>query len=581
MNKKKGFTLIELLVTILIIAVTFTIAGFAIVGLIDTSEKQSKTISIKSVKSSANQYVSEEKGADKYWFGSNEDSNIEYACTTVGILINKGYLKEDVTNLEFEDKKIDKDTSIRVERDKTTKVSKDEILFNDSECNETSTINISFEVSGSHNVGYDDWYNSDVTIKINADNTSQIGEYTYLVNGETGSVSEENAKDTNWKIKVGKEGKDIDVCVNVTSLRDKESTFCLSDENKKYNMDKTKPSVPIITLTENNGYQITSSGSTDNVTTSDKLLYYITEDSVEMVSKNPESGSYINPVDTRTNLSIISSYVIDEAGNKSNVSERELVIKSSENRTSEKKYICSLYQNNYYNTESEAKAVCSTTGTVSNETTYYCYSNPSLSSVNYSYVANNCYEYGVITQSGGGSQRINYAVDGYSNITYRCATGAWTVIDTDSSDYGCNNGIYDGYFISYTCTPNGIGTQSCSPNNSTTYLPRSCTNYCYTYVDIPVTYYCSLGYIVSSYSSPCYTSGTVGSYTNYYCSLNNLSYGDYQSALNNCSSQGSISNKYYCNLTNRYYNSENEAITACSNYCSSGTYYSNACYTFK
>lgn len=574
---KKGYTLIELLVTILIISLIFTIAGFTIVKILDTSKTQSNNISIKGIKTSASQYIYEEKNEDKYWFVT--DDNIEYACTTVEVLINKGYLKQNVIGFDIEGQKLAKETSVRVERDKDTKVYKDEILFNTNECNSTNEIKLTFEVSGTHNEGYEDWYNNDVTIKIEAENENQIKEYTYFVNNEEKKLDETIYANNNWKIIVTEEGTNIDVCVNTIDLKDKVSEFCLKDENKTYNMDKTPPNAPTMTLELEEGYKIISNNATDNITKKEDLIYFLSKNS----NTTKESANYLYAVDTYLpSGEEVISYVIDEAGNKSTTTTRNLVITDTENDVPITKHTCSLDFDYYYDTYDDAVNNCNIKGDVTEDITYYCKEDSSISSYDRDVVESNCYVYGKITKSGGGTktETVTYEVYGYSNVIFTCKNGVWSQSGMDSSNYGCNQG---GSLIKYTCSPDPskVAGKPCSTGE--TIFERDCTNYCEKEetVTIPVTYYCDLGWEVSSASSSCKEEGTVKSKTRYICRLDNKLYSTKSSANDACTKKGTVEEKYYCNITDDYYNSMDLATSKCSNVCRNGTLYNNYCYSFN
>ena len=147
-NKRKGFTLIELLVTIAIMAFVVIISFTIIKSAIDRSKTESNNVTISSIAKSALTYTEEFKTQDKYWFIDSNNTNIEYACTTVGMLINKGILNDSAIGATLEDKIVDKDTSVLVKRDKTTKVYTDEILFNQEVCGEDASIEVNFDLFG-------------------------------------------------------------------------------------------------------------------------------------------------------------------------------------------------------------------------------------------------------------------------------------------------------------------------------------------------------------------------------------------------------------------------------------------------
>ena len=587
-NKRKGFTLIELLVTIAIMAFVVIISFTIIKSAIDRSKTESNKVTISSIAKSALTYTEEFKTQDKYWFIDSNNTNIEYACTTVGMLINKGILKDSVIGATLEDKTVDKDTSVLVKRDKNTKVYTDEILFNQEVCGEDATIEVSFDLFG--NKGNNDWYIEDVGVKINVTNVSQVDKnyttYTIVSPNEGSKTATTNSKsgdesDGTWSIKVANEGKDLDFCVNLKNLKDKYQTFCLSNSNKKYSMDKTKPTIPDLKLNKDtNNYYVVSNGSTDNVTSQDKLKYYFSEDSL----------SYIGSIDYKLDTSLrtkkeLNVYVEDEAGNKSDKISKILNIIDSQttNTTDVTRYICSFYDENYA-TDTEAKDNChkTITGTVTSKKIYKC-------SLNNNEYENNttakskCKKTteGTIT-SDTKTTDISTTVGGSCTYHLLCTSGTWMSTGQTCTNNGCPAG-YDK--SSFSCGDYG-GGGSCSTPDATSSHTASCTNYC-SGQRTTTTYYCSLGWTVSSYYDDCSstTTGNVTSFDRYYCSLDDKNYSSNESASNSCSKveEGTTSDKtmYYCSLTNKYYDSNNDAVNACTNYCSVGDYLSNGCYSLN
>lgn len=588
-NKKRGFTLIELLVTIAIMAFVIIITFTIIKNAIDSAKTKSNNVTISTITKSALAYTEEFKTQDKYWFIDSNNTNIEYACTTVGMLINKGILKDSVIGAKLEDKIVDKDTSVLVKRDKTTKVYTDEILFNQEVCGEDTTIEVRFDLFG--NKGNNDWYIEDVGVNINVTNASQVDRdyttYTIVSLNEGSKNATINSKsgdelNGNWSVRVGNEGKDLDFCINLKNLKDKYQKFCLSDSDKKYSMDKTKPTIPDLNLNKDtNNYKIVSNGSIDNITSQDKLKYYFSEDDLLY------TGSIDYKLDTNFRTSKeINVYVEDEAGNKSdkNIKMLNIIDSKTTDVTDVTRYKCSFYDENYA-TETEAKDNCYKTinGTVSSKTIYKCSLNNNEYENNTT-ARNNCKEVieGTIT-SRTSTRNVSTTVNGSCTHTLVCTSGTWHDTGTPScTNYGCPSGYTK---TNYSCGSAG-GGGSCSTEGATKTNTASCTNYC-SGKETTTTYYCSLGYSVSSYYSNCsYTeTGEVTSFDRYYCSLNSNYYSSNESATNSCSKveEGNISDKitYYCSLTNKNYDIENDAINACTNYCSVGDYLSNGCYSLN
>ncbi len=587
-NKKKGFTLIELLVTILVMSLVAVVGFIAVRNAINNSKEKSNSVNINSIVSSARSYTEEFKGEDKYWFVDSGNTSEEYSCTTVGMLINKGYLKENILNTKIDNNTITKDTSILIKRNRSTKVNNSEdITFNSENCDSESDIKISFEVSG--NTGNPGWYIDDVSIKIIATNLSQIDkeytDYGAINDGEyePAIVSDvKNGNAENWEVKVGNEGKNIDFCVIIKDYKDKYNYFCLSDDDKIYNMDKTKPTISDLALaTTKDNYVIKASGANDNVTGSENLKYYINYD------ENINEKEHLLGLDTRVNDKAVSTYVEDEAGNKSDTITKNLTITDSENATptSRVEYSCSL-DNNSYSDEGSATSACKKqeTGTVTENTYYKCSFDDTRYTTKDS-ASSNCTK----TVQGTITREKKYYTDtktvsGYCTHYYVCSSGVWSVRKTHTcTDYGCPTGYEK---ASYSCGSSGH-LDSCTTSGSTKDVVQNCTNTCTKEVSY-YTYYCDVtSSYVDSFSSNCSTTetGTVSSGKDYSCSFDSTYYSQKSDAVNACvkTTTGTISSKsiYTCPLDKKDYNTNNEATKACTNYCKAGSYYSNSCYDFK
>lgn len=601
-NKKKkkkifnifGFTLIELLVTILIVGLVGTVGFLAIKSVIDNSKEKSNSLNITNILKSAKNYTSEFKTIDKYWFVDPESLEEEYSCTTVGMLINKGLLKDSILDTIIDNKNVTKDTSILIKRNKDTKVSNDEnIIFNSPNCDEVAEIKMEFDITGK--TGNPGWYIEDVNVGIYVTNSSQIDpEYTTYVikdnNGNsnnakiTGKNGEENSE--KWNVLVGDEGRELDLCVSIKNYKDKYQTYCLSDSNKEYNMDKTKPNAPTLALNpNNNNYVITSSNASDNVTSEGNLKYFINYD------EDINEKEHLIGIDTRVSGKNVSSYVIDEAGNKSDTTNSVLNISDSRNGTptSRMEYYCSL-DSNKYTSNNDASNACNKviTGSVTSNTYYTC----SLDSVKYdSYnsASNNCSKtvQGTITIESN-PRTDTTTVSGSCTYSLVCTGSStnnktWKSTGQSCTNYGCPSGYSKD---THHCGDYG-GGGSCSTQGATSSHTASCYNICSKTV-YDVYYYCSAtnSYVSGFYSDCSYTTrGNVSNNTEYFCSLDNNTYSSYNNASNNCSKTetGSVSNStiYTCPLNNQDYDTNDKAKNACTNYCSFGKYYTNSCYELK
>ena len=596
-NKKKGFTLIELLVAILIVALVGTVGFISIRAVIDNSKEKSNALNISNIIKGARSYTEEFKTMDKYWFVDNE-TNEEYSCTTVGMLINKGFLKDSILDTVIDGKNVTRDTSIKIKRNKNTKVNDTEdILFNNINCDELADIKMEFDISGeTGNLG---WYIKDVNVKITVTNASQIDkdeEPSYVVKDDYGNVrdasvtSKENENGDNWQVKVGDEGRKLNLCVSIKNLKDKYQTYCLSDSNKEYNMDKTKPSTPSLTLDlSKNNYNIISNGSSDNVTSNSNLKYFINYD------ENLEEKEHSLGLGIRVTNKNVSTYVEDEAGNKSDthVSTLNIIDSKNDTPTSRIEYYCSLDSNKYSN-YNDAYSECNKTitGTVSPNVYYKC----SLNNIEYSEendVISNCVQQVIGTKSytygcnsgdtlSGSKCTSKYTIKGFVTTSCNCCS---TGVCYGKDDYvGTYTPCDTGYSESYTCGSYSSCNGICE-NGTPTSASKSCTKTCSKSYSVSVTdCTCSIS---GKSCDNCFTTvqKSYEKIIKYFCNLNNEYYSTEVDAINNCKEQkvGTVSDKtlFKCSLDNKEYNSLNDANEACTNYCELGAFYSNdnSCYS--
>ena len=337
-RKRKGFTLVELLVTIVIVSLITVITLVSVNKVMDVTKENKNKISLKNIQTSARTYVEEFKREDKFWSVNSAADETEYACASVGMLINKGFLKKNILNTTLDGKTITRNTSVLIKRNRHTKVlSNEELIFNSKNCTETNEIDIDFIVSG--DPGENDWYIGDVTVELRIVNEGQIQKdetkYTLTEDG----ASSNNFTVTGYKTEINEEGKNIDFCVTVVSLKDEEKTFCISDDSEKIFIDKTKPTLSEDNFKFDENYNLIANNATDNVTSSENIKYYLTYDNEE---ETIGSAEFTINNDTRIENKEVKVYVKDEAGNTSNTITKTLNIIDSqtESITSDTKYYC-------------------------------------------------------------------------------------------------------------------------------------------------------------------------------------------------------------------------------------------------
>ena len=125
---RKGYTLIELLAVILIIGLILGFSTYGIINAFNTSKNKSLTISINSIKESAETYATEKNDDSSYWLDITDKEN-KYFCITIEELMNKGLLDKKA-NIKSKD--FDIHSYVLVKKNKVTMVnSKAEILTKD------------------------------------------------------------------------------------------------------------------------------------------------------------------------------------------------------------------------------------------------------------------------------------------------------------------------------------------------------------------------------------------------------------------------------------------------------------------
>lgn len=571
-KKKEGFTLIELLATIVIVSLVFISTTFLVKNLIDKSNKDSKEITLKNIKESALTYTKEYKTDAGFWFEDKNDSNIQYACTTIGMLINKGILKESVLGTELEDgKKLSKDTSVKITRDTSTKVFyKEELAFNDTDCYENSEINVNFDIINGTK-GNDNWYITPITVRVNVSGTqisTDDDAITYKVVDNNGTKDSNEIEDN--EVSIAANGKEMDLVVMVKTTKDYTLEFKYKDikDSTGISIDTEPPTKPKLQLTTADNYTITASDSTDNMTSN--VIYYINEEQKNTIEQASSFRDTLNMV----------SYAEDEAGNRSDSVEATLTVNNSQTNDtySDSVYTCSLYPNTPYTTEEELNSNTSncTKQTTTNATVNYTYTCPDgykekgsgsnttctktedasytthyTCDYGYTLSGSTCYdevspttsvEYSCpsgYTLSGSTCTRTSTAtktyycgsstsssstctdtttVEGWNQCVYVCNSSGtgWYYSPSLSSEsrYGCPSGYSNvEWSCNYPCGSGKSGT--CTPGESYAYGKGDCYNTCKKTYDATVKYECSSGYTLNG--TTCYATTSATSTVVYSC----------------------------------------------------------------
>ena len=587
-KKKKGFTLVEVLGAIAIVSILTVATVFIVSKIVDSSKQKQAQISLTNIKETGRTYIEEFKTNSKYWSSikeENDEIKVERACTTVGQLIDTGYLKEEnIGDLEYESgQELRTDTIIAVTRDINSKTIID-VSFNDIEnrsiCG-SKYATISVSVDGEK--GNDNWYISSVNIKVIPSDENLIENYKYTLNGETISTNNKQPSYT-----LSDNGKNMEVCVTPVGIDGTDGNAVCTE---KLNIDTVKPTIPTTIKLSNDYSNLNVNGSTDNITSKENIKYDLIDGNNNSIINNKESITYAtNLMGNSFDFKIV---VEDEAGNKNTTSSKNITINNAENGSTSSKnfYTCSLYPNNIYNSMDELNNGTNNctkveTGEVGTKTVYTCeYNNK---------------EYSTESQA---SNACTDTVDGTTSYSYECSSGSvsgstckttqsgrgtyslvctgnplkWADNDYDFTKNGCPSGFS---LDDYDCgVPTKVGT-SCSKFGATSSQTVKCTNYC----SKSATSVCKCS-ISGKRCNNCYKTvyGKVDPKTKYTCSLNSKQYSNERDATNACTKTSTdtpkTTTKYYCSLTNdTAYNNKSDADKRCTNYCAVGTYYNNKCY---
>lgn len=586
-KKKKGFTLVEVLGAIAILSILTLSTIFIVSKIVDNSKQKQAQISLTNIKETGRTYIEEFKTNSKYWSGIKEESGeikVERACTTIGQLIDTGYLKEEnIGDLEYKSgQELRKDTIIAITRDINSKTITD-VSFNSIDnrniCG-SKYATISVSVNGEK--GNNNWYISSVNINVIPSDENLIENYKYTLNGEIISTNNKQPSYT-----LSDNGKNMEVCVTPVGIDGTDGNAVCTE---KLNIDTVKPTIPTTIKLSNDYSNLNVNGSTDNITSKENIKYDLIDGNNNSIINNKESITYAtNLMGNSFDFKIV---VEDEAGNKNTTSSKNITINNAENGSTSSKnfYTCSLYPNNIYNSMDELNNETNNctkveTGEVGTKTVYTCEYNNKEYSTEYQ-ASNACTD----------------TVDGTTSYSYRCSSGSLSgstckttqsgsgtikficsgdplVWKADSWSY-TNNGCPSGFSKdSFKCgSPTKSG--SCSSLSATSSQTVSCTNYC----SKSATRVCKCS-ISGKSCNNCYRTvyGDVGTKTKYTCSYDSNQYNNQTDATNACTKTSTdtpkTTTKYFCSLTNdTAYNNKSDADKRCTNYCAVGTYYNNKCY---
>lgn len=350
-KKRKGFTLIELLAVIVVTSLLLLVAGTVVVNLIKKGKEGATKITWSSIKETAIDYTTEQKNIT--WLEDTDDlgNPIEYTCTTIQRLINKGYLKNKLVNAE-DNQPIETDQFVKITRDEY-KVSTSKVKADGESLDECDSKKVPFELNvNGETINYDDktWYydkdDTTVSIEINHEEIGNSGIKTdgislkvYDSNGVApadGYVFEEDDEIVLYgkmdSSKIDKYGKNVKVCVTILNGNDVSSEEC-----KTINTDFTTPTEPNIEICEskNNNCNAFTVGKWYKGESVIKLsgggsspsgIYYLVKDSNNVEQKILKSDPYTEKISSSMVYNIFSK---NNVGRESTQKTIDLLIDSN------------------------------------------------------------------------------------------------------------------------------------------------------------------------------------------------------------------------------------------------------------
>lgn len=366
-KREKGFTLIELLATIAILTLLMSIVAYISINVIDNSKEKSNKVTQETIRRTANMYALEFKQSSDYWYPIENTEN-EYACTTIQMLINKGYLKNNLEDAQTGNS-IKPDTFVKITRNKITKRNETVELLgeNNNDCKNIQDVNITIEFEGEK--GEQDFYTEEVIAKLKFEPEENVEKfYYYLVNnGNKGDVQEReelaSEEDYSHKYNINQQSNSLKFCTYVENKNgkvDKEHTC------RDLKIDYAAPINHTVEYSED-GTKLIFSGATDPLNiTKDSEIRYFYEDLITNETK--QSKEYLLPTDRNSSIKF---YTKDNAGNISEKIQVGTRYSTPFDGEVSKKYYCDL-TGTYYSSQIDAADACVKEVQYTGDLKYYC-----------------------------------------------------------------------------------------------------------------------------------------------------------------------------------------------------------------
>lgn len=287
-KKYKGFTLIELLAVIVILSVVAGLGGYVITNVIESTKRKSEEVTINNIQKAAEAYASEFK-TDKEWYGEyvgtgeNFREVSDFSCTTVQMLIDKGFLKNDIVL----PKDFTRNSMIVIRRNEYKSIVSSSIQ-DVTQCIEYDDKDAEFTFDSNRPDGLNGWYKKnnilgEIDVIVGRSGIKSI-EYYYKYNNKVEKITNLEISSNNLEsaasFDVGVNSANIQLCAKVINGIDKKFEKCFGP----FKRDDAIPSAPVIIASDgknsdswHNASSLTLSlNETDNKTyVSGSLVYYL------------------------------------------------------------------------------------------------------------------------------------------------------------------------------------------------------------------------------------------------------------------------------------------------------------------
>lgn len=373
MKNRKGFTLVELLATIAVLAIVISITMYIAINAIKRAKENTYQVTENNIVDNTNSYLLEDKDL---FFIPSADGTYEYQCVTVQNLIDKGYLRNDVTKSKVaEDRLVLTTDNIYIERNTATKaIVKNEYVIdsNSAYANVCSVLaTVTGTITFNANPSINEWSRAkDVLIGYglkNIANRSDFQNYSYdytfdVVDSSTftrainGNRCWHNHSTNTYKIIYVKACQNVDLYGNATlcttkqdgnvlvsELRDASNNSCVGSGNDSSNIFDNRVASNDATVNANGTIYANIKRGEQTVIANSFYVSKIDRIGPVITVKSSPTGNINNDVTIVLNVSDTQSGV-----NNASFSKEDLVIKAGDTIIPVNQYTLTYKSNNDY-----------------------------------------------------------------------------------------------------------------------------------------------------------------------------------------------------------------------------------------